>query len=70
MAVFIHEQPTIVKISMRSKGDFSVQEICRKYFRGGGHKNASGGASYSGLSATVNKFKKLLPEYKEQLDAL
>ncbi|MDG1435827.1 MAG: bifunctional oligoribonuclease/PAP phosphatase NrnA [Saprospiraceae bacterium] len=70
VAVFIHEQPTIVKLSMRSKGDFSVQEICRKYFRGGGHKNASGGASYSGLSATVNKFKKLLPEFKEQLDAL
>ncbi|MFT6321052.1 MAG: phosphoesterase RecJ-like protein [Granulosicoccus sp.] len=70
VAVFIHEQPTIVKISMRSKGDFSVQEICRKHFRGGGHKNASGGASYSGLSATVNKFKKLLPEYKEQLEAL
>ena len=70
VAVFIHEQPTIVKISMRSKGDFSVQEICRKYFRGGGHKNASGGASYSSLSATINKFKKLLPDYKEQLDAL
>jgi len=70
VAVFIHEQPTIVKISMRSKGDFSVQEICRKYFRGGGHKNASGGASYSSLSATVNKFKKLLPDYKAQLDAL
>lgn len=70
VAVFIHEQPKIVKISMRSKGDFSVQEICRKHFRGGGHKNASGGASYSGLSATVNKFKRLLPEYAEQLAAL
>lgn len=70
VAVFIHEQPTIVKISMRSKGDFSVQEICRKHFRGGGHKNASGGASYSGLTATVNKFKRLLPDYKEQLDKL
>ena len=70
VAVFIHEQPTIVKMSMRSKGDFSVQDICRKYFRGGGHKNASGGASYSSLNATVKKFKSLLPEYKEQLDAL
>jgi len=70
VAVFIHEQPTIVKISMRSKGDFSVQEICRKHFRGGGHKNASGGASYSSLSATVNKFKNLLPDYKDKLDAL
>lgn len=70
VAVFIHEQPKIVKISMRSKGNFSVQEICQKHFRGGGHKNASGGASYSGLTATINKFKRLLPEYKNQLDAL
>ena len=57
MAVFIHEQPTITKISLRSKGDFSVQEIARKYFKGGGHKNASGGYSYIGLRPTVKKFK-------------
>jgi phosphoesterase RecJ-like protein len=67
MAVFIHEQPTITKISLRSKGDFSVQEIARKHFRGGGHKNASGGYSYIGLRPTVKKFKSILPEYKEEL---
>ena len=70
IAAFITEQPTIVKISLRSKGDFSVQEIARKHFKGGGHKNASGGASYSGLSATVNKFKSVLPQYLEKIDAL
>ena len=67
MAVFIHEQPTITKISLRSKGDFSVQEIARKYFKGGGHKNASGGYSYIGLRPTVKKFKSILPEQKEEL---
>jgi len=67
VAAFIMEQPTIVKISLRSKGDFSVQEIAQKYFRGGGHKNASGGASFIGLGATIRKFKEILPEYKEQL---
>jgi len=70
IAAFITEQPTIVKVSLRSKGDFSVQEIARKHFKGGGHKNASGGASYSGLSATVNKFKSVLPEYMEKIQAL
>jgi len=70
IAAFITEQPTIVKISLRSKGDFSVQEIARKHFKGGGHKNASGGASYAGLTATVNKFKKVLPEYLEKIEAL
>jgi len=67
VAAFITEQPTIVKLSLRSKGDISVQEICKKHFRGGGHKNASGGASYSSLSATVRKFKELLPEYKDKI---
>lgn len=67
MAAFITEQPTIVKISLRSKGDFSVQEIAKKHFRGGGHKNASGGFSFQSLESTVNRFKKLLPRYKEQL---
>ena len=67
MAIFIHEQPTITKISLRSKGNFSVQEIAKKHFRGGGHKNASGGYSYIGLRPTVKKFKSILPEYKELL---
>ena len=69
VAAFIMEQPTIVKISLRSKGDFSVQEIARRHFRGGGHKNASGGASFQSLSATLKKFKEILPKYfKTQVD--
>jgi phosphoesterase RecJ-like protein len=67
LAAFIHEQPTITKISLRSKGNFSVQEIAKKYFRGGGHKNASGGFSYIGLRPTVRKLKSILPEYQELL---
>jgi phosphoesterase RecJ-like protein len=67
MAAFITEQPTIVKISLRSKGDFSVQEIAKRHFRGGGHKNASGGFSFQPLEATLNRFKGLLPRYKELL---
>ncbi len=69
VAAFIMEQPNIVKISLRSKGDFSVQEIAQKYFRGGGHKNASGGASFIGLKPTIRKFKEILPKYAEQLKA-
>ena len=36
VAAFITEQPTIVKISLRSKGEFSVQEIAQRHFKGGG----------------------------------
>ncbi len=63
MAAFITEQPSIVKISLRSKGDISVQEIAMKHFKGGGHKNASGGAMYSKLEHVVKKFEDIVPKY-------
>ena len=67
LAAFITEQPTIVKISLRSKGDFSVQEIARKHFKGGGHRNAAGGASFQNLRSTVRRFKAILPHYQKDL---
>lgn len=63
VAAFIREQPTIVKLSLRSKGDISVQEMARNHFNGGGHKNASGGAAYAKLNDIVERFKKVLPKY-------
>ncbi len=63
VAAFIREQPTIVKLSLRSKGDISVQDMARKHFNGGGHKNASGGAAYAKLEDIVARFKKVLPDY-------
>ncbi|MBK8193275.1 MAG: bifunctional oligoribonuclease/PAP phosphatase NrnA [Lewinellaceae bacterium] len=67
LAAFIHNQPTVVKLSLRSKGDLDVQDICKKHFNGGGHKNAAGAYSHDSLKATVEKFKSLLPQYKEVL---
>ena len=62
IAAFVTEQPKIVKLSLRSKGDYAVNEIASAHFKGGGHKNAAGGASFSGLKSTVNKLKKILTE--------
>jgi bifunctional oligoribonuclease and PAP phosphatase NrnA len=67
LAAFIHNQPTVVKLSLRSKGDIDVQEICKKHFNGGGHKNASGAYSHEGLKSTIEKFKSILPEYIDKL---
>jgi phosphoesterase RecJ-like protein len=69
VAAFIHEQPKIVKLSLRSKGDIDVQEMAKRHFRGGGHRNAAGGASFHGLAATVRRFKEILPEFKDQIEA-
>ena len=63
IAAFIREQPYIVKLSLRSIGDFSVQEIARDHFNGGGHKNASGGYSKKNLATVLEKFKMILPGY-------
>jgi phosphoesterase RecJ-like protein len=67
MAAFIHNQPTIVKISLRSKGNLDVQEICRQHFNGGGHRNAAGAFSHDSLKATIQKFKDILPLYQAEL---
>lgn len=55
------------KWSFRSKGNFDVNSFARKHFEGGGHVNASGGRSSDSLEATVQKFKQVLKEYKNQL---
>ena len=67
LAAFIIERPDRVKISLRSTGDFPANEICKKYFNGGGHRNAAGGASEKSLEETVADFKSILAEYQTQL---
>jgi phosphoesterase RecJ-like protein len=67
LAAFIIERTDKVKLSLRSTGDFPANEICKKFFGGGGHRNAAGGASEKSLSDTVAEFKSILTEYKTQL---
>lgn len=62
MAVFITEQQNITKLSFRSKGNINVQEICQKYFHGGGHRNAAGGQLKASLQETLIKVKEIIPQ--------
>jgi len=67
-AIFIEDRKQkIIKMSFRSSGNFSVNEFARNHFSGGGHINAAGGRSEMSLPETVEKFKKLLPKYIEEL---
>jgi bifunctional oligoribonuclease and PAP phosphatase NrnA len=68
MAAFFSPKDNDVKISFRSKNDFSVQELAVKHFEGGGHKHAAGGKSKLSLDKTVEKFVSILPEYKSLLN--
>jgi len=66
--IFIeNKQEQIVKISLRSKGSFSVNEFARKYFNGGGHTNAAGGRSSLPLDKTITEFISILPSHKKEL---
>jgi phosphoesterase RecJ-like protein len=67
LAAFIVERSDRVKLSLRSKGEFPANEICKKYFDGGGHRNAAGGHSENSLEQVVQQFKQILPEYKKLL---
>jgi phosphoesterase RecJ-like protein len=67
--IFIEDkQEGIIKISLRSKGNFSVNDLSRAHFDGGGHINAAGGKSYLSLNDTVEKFISILPMYNKALN--
>jgi phosphoesterase RecJ-like protein len=67
LSVLISDRKENIKLSFRSLGNFSVNDMARKYFDGGGHRNASGGQTKLTLEQTLEKFLSILPEYKEQL---
>jgi bifunctional oligoribonuclease and PAP phosphatase NrnA len=67
LAVLFTEKEDKIRISMRSKGDFSVNDFARSHFQGGGHKNASGGDSFNSLNDTLKYFESILTNYQDQL---
>ena len=67
-AAFIVEREGVVKLSLRSKGDFKVNIIANKYFNGGGHTNAAGGISSVNVLETIKKVEEIINNYKEELN--
>ncbi|HBY67810.1 MAG TPA: DHH family phosphoesterase, partial [Flavobacteriaceae bacterium] len=66
--IFIeNKQDKIIKMSLRSKGDFSVNTLAREHYNGGGHTNAAGGRSTLSLPKTISEFISILPQYKNEL---
>lgn len=67
LAILIIDRGELRKLSFRSKAEFPANELAKKYFEGGGHRNAAGGASKDNLNDTLQKLLNVLPEYKYQL---
>jgi phosphoesterase RecJ-like protein len=63
-AIVFTERDGIMKISFRSKGaDNPVNILAKEHFNGGGHANASGGMSDLSVEETLDKLKRLIPQY-------
>lgn len=63
MAVLFTESEGKVKMSLRSKGDYEVNELARTHFEGGGHKYASGGISFVSMEETTKKFVTFVKDF-------
>lgn len=57
------EKP-VIRISARSVDDVPCNEICAKYFNGGGHKNASGGTLECSMDEAIEIAKKAIMEFE------
>ncbi len=67
LAALFTERDDRIRLSLRSKGDFSVNELARNHFNGGGHRNAAGADSFDSMDVTLQKFETLLQQYKPAL---
>ena len=64
---FFVKHEDLVKISFRSINQFRANLLSKEHFAGGGHVNAAGGAFEGSMEDAIAKFKKILPDFKEEL---
>ena len=68
MAVLVTEKDKKIRLSFRSKGEFSVNDLAREHFNGGGHRNAAGGNMSKPIMEVVDEIKSILENYKHLLN--
>ncbi|HAT47907.1 MAG TPA: DHH family phosphoesterase [Flavobacteriales bacterium] len=67
-AAFMKEDDGRVKISLRSRGSFSVRDVAAEHFNGGGHHNAAGGACEGeSLHSVLDRMVALIPTWSDDL---
>ena len=68
VAALFTERDDRVRVSLRSKGEFSVNDFARTHFNGGGHRNAAGGDIFKNMTETLLWFESLLPAYSSEIN--
>lgn len=56
MSVMFLEHTNFIRVSLRSRGQVDVNLFARRYFNGGGHKNAAGGKSFVSMEETIEHY--------------
>lgn len=64
ISAFFREEKNIIKVSLRSKGNYPVNLIAEKFFHGGGHLNAAGGEFMGSLQQAEQLFIKAIPMFQ------
>ena len=70
LSIFINEDtehPGIMKLSLRSVGDFPCDQMASRFFNGGGHKNASGGKLQCTMEEALDRVKAAIETYADML---
>ena len=70
LSIFINEDtehPGIMKLSLRSVGDFPCDQMASRFFNGGGHKNASGGKLQCTMEEALDRVKATIETYADML---
>lgn len=64
-SAFLREdtEKAMIKVSLRSSGDFPCNQVAADFFGGGGHLNASGGEVYGSMEEAVERFKAALVKF-------
>lgn len=64
MSALFTETRKFIRVSLRSRGDeVDVNIFARRYFGGGGHKNAAGGKSFVSIEETIELYKRAVEEF-------
>ena len=66
MSAMFTAQQGFIRVSLRSRGNVDVDTFARRYFNGGGHKNAAGGKSFVSMEETIEHYIKSVNEYHEE----
>lgn len=57
----------MIKVSLRSVGDFPCNKVAAEFFNGGGHKNASGGEFFGTMDECLETFKRAVVKFESLL---